>query len=185
MLTNWKKTYSTWVNGAIAVLTAAATAIVWLSQQANTPIPLHVLLEVLAGVTAFTVFLRSLPQGEKPEPKPAVRVEERGWVPFYLLPWIALFAFVSLFLIACTRTPAEAAQREGCLVDATSRSNRRSDAECIQAGYAWDAEHKAKLIANAEVAGDEQAQREAEALELCPTKADIMAELTKSQEACR
>jgi hypothetical protein len=62
---DWKKASTTWLNGALAVLSAASAALLWVSQQAGTKIPLHYLPEAVLAITALTVFLRQLPQGEK------------------------------------------------------------------------------------------------------------------------
>jgi hypothetical protein len=120
-MTDWKKTYSTWFNGALAVLGALAATIVYLQSQ-DTTLPAWVLPAAATFVGAFTVFLRSLPQPEKPEEKDRIRiVSERGWVPLYLLPLLALFAFVTLFLIGCAPRLTETEVR--CLASVEVRES--------------------------------------------------------------
>jgi len=114
-MTDWKKTYSVWFNIAIGLASASLATALYLQTQKVPWAPMAVLV-----VNAVTVFLRSLPQSA-PAPKPRVRVEERGWVPFYLLPWIALFAFVSLLLIACAPRLTETEVR--CLANVEVRES--------------------------------------------------------------
>lgn len=60
-MTNWKKTYSVWFNAITAVASALLAVALYLQTQDVPWAPLAIVC-----ITAFTVFLRSLPQGPKP-----------------------------------------------------------------------------------------------------------------------
>lgn len=96
-MTDWKKTPSTIVNFALAILTAAAVALASLKGDG-----IEVPLWVVSAVTAGTVFLRALPPlgGEK-------KTDERGFVGIKLM--LAISALGLLLLVSCRAplTPAD------------------------------------------------------------------------------
>jgi hypothetical protein len=108
------------------------TVTVWMLGAATLVIALEALVPQLKGLLPEQWYAWLIPAalvarlvkqhfGEKPPAKERIRVEERGWVPFYLLPWIALFAFVSLLLIACAPRLTETEVR--CLASVEVRES--------------------------------------------------------------
>lgn len=114
-MTDWKKTYSTWFNGAL-LIAGIVTAVVEYFQGLDPTTP-----AIVAVVGAVTIVLRRIPQSPVPEKDRIRIVSERGWVPLCLLPMLALFAFVTLFLIGCAPRLTETEVR--CLANVEVRES--------------------------------------------------------------